>query len=145
MSTLMQRALISLLAVTIAAAAAPSIAEAQSHEVRLKLAWVRQYANRATIEATMDVHHAHKKPNVIDADGDDGDMHFSGTASEVGLPFVAEIVNAGMSGQQPADQTLQQDVTTPQPLQVRGAWRLWFEHPAGCRRRVPTTPSSPTT
>src|SRR5512135_1955186 len=57
--------------------------------VVLKKAWVKQYKDRATIDAKFTVDHAHKKPN---AAKNDGDMHVAGRApTEVGLPMVAEV------------------------------------------------------
>jgi hypothetical protein len=101
---------------------------AQNNTVVLKRAWVDHYKDRATIDAGFFVDHAHKKPNAPAADGD---MHVAGRApKEVGLPMVAEVVNAAQTGQAAAVaeiHTLEgKNVQAP----ITGAWRFWFEHPA---------------
>jgi hypothetical protein len=110
--------------------AVPFVLPAQTFEVRLKRAWASKYANRATIDALMEVRFTHKTANQIASDGDDGDMHFSGVSNDVGLPFVAEIVNAGLPPEAAAVAEMKAKQASGVPLQLRGAWRLWFEHPA---------------
>ena len=67
-------------------------AAAFAGSVVLKKAWVKQYKDRATIDASFTVDHAHKNPN---AAVKDGDMHVAGRSpKQVGLPLVAEVVNA---------------------------------------------------
>ena len=97
----------------------------------LKNAFIEKYKNRVTIEVDFLVDHAHKKPNKIDRDGDDGDLHFSGRAAAVGLPMVAEIVNAARPSQQAAVGIVRQreKQVNKQPMRLVGVWRLWFEHP----------------
>lgn len=111
-------------------AVVPTVSRAQDYELRLKKEWAKKYANRASIDASMDVHFTHQSANPISNDGDDGDMHFSGTSTDVGLPFVAEIANAGLGPQAAAVAELKAKKVSGTPLQVRGAWRVWFEHPA---------------
>src|ERR1700751_563153 len=66
----------------------------------LKKAFVTKYRNRATIDASFFVDHAHKQPN---PPAKDGDMHVAGRApKEVGLPMVAEVVNAARTQEQAA-------------------------------------------
>src|SRR5690349_2971885 len=60
-------------------------------EITLKNSFIEKYKNRATIDATFKVDKAHKKPNPPTKDGD---MHIAGRSTEVGLPIVAEIMNA---------------------------------------------------
>jgi hypothetical protein len=91
----------------------------------LKLAWVEKFKDRATIEAVFTIDHAHVKPNAPAADGD---MHVAGRApDEIGLPMVAEIMNA--DNKQPAVILVHKQEGTDQSITVEGAWRLWFEHP----------------
>jgi len=104
-------------------------AQAKKFEVRLKRAWVQKFADRTTVEAAMTVRHTHKHANSVKKGGDDGDIHFSGTSPDIGLPFVAEVVNAGLPAQQPAMQAIIAQDDGGQ-LAIAGAWRLWFEHPA---------------
>jgi hypothetical protein len=92
--------------------------------VHLKYSFVDKYKNRLTIEAPdFIVVRAHKKPN---APSKDGDMHVAGTASEVGLPIVAEIMNAAAY---PSAVKLIHDFEgTNNPIDVIGVWRIWCEH-----------------
>jgi len=107
------------------ALAAPAAAAAQN-VVILKRAWVNKYQNRATIEASMTVRHGkHVNTNVKD-----GDFHFSGVAAQVGLPFVAEIMNARSATQMAAVTDLRAKAGGSEKVEVVGVWRLWFEHPA---------------
>ena len=108
----------------------PTILPAQAFEIRLKRAWARKYANRATIDASTEVRFTHSSANAIADDGKDGDMHFSAVSKDVGLPFVAEIVNAGLAPQAAAVAEMKAKKASGDLLQLRGAWRLWFEHPA---------------
>jgi hypothetical protein len=116
----------------VASLASPIALRAQDKkfEVTLKKAWVSAFADRATVTASMLVKHTHTKPNAVGSGGDDGDMHFAGVSDDIGLPFVAEIVNAALTGEKPAEQDMISKQKTKQQLTVVGAWRLWFEHPS---------------
>ncbi len=101
--------------------------------VILKKAFVEQYKNRATIDIHFTIDHAHKQPNPIGNDGQDGDLHSSGRSpNEVSLPMVTEVVNA--ASQKPAVDFIHQKEGTNQPVAFSGAWRLWFEHPAATQQ-----------
>jgi len=101
---------------------------AQNNTVVLKRAFVEKYKDRATIDATFLVDHAHKTPNKPAADGDE---HVAGRAQkDVGLPMVAEIMNAALQGQGEALAEVHQVEGKNQQVTVTGAWRFWFEHPA---------------
>jgi hypothetical protein len=94
----------------------------------LKRAWVEQYKDRATIDAAFTIDHAHKKANAATADGD---MHVAGRApKEVGLPMVAEMMNAAGSSQKATFDLIHQNEGNQKASPITGAWRLWFEHPA---------------
>ncbi len=109
----------------------PSTSEAGT--VVLKKAFVQQYKNRATIDIHFTVDHAHKQPNGISNDGQDGDLHSAGRAPiEVGLPMVAEVMNAAM--QTLAVNFIHQKEGTNQPVPLSGVWRLWFEHPSATQQ-----------
>jgi len=110
-------------------AAAPLASQAK-YEVRLKRAWVRKFADRATVDATMEVRHTHRSANQVESGGKDGDLHFSGVSADIGLPFVAEVVNARQQGQLAAIQVIKDREASGDLLSITGAWRLWFEHPA---------------
>jgi hypothetical protein len=95
----------------------------------LKRAFIEEFKDRATIDATFTVDHAHKKPN---KPADDGDMHVAGRApKEIGLPMVAEIMNAADTDAKvvTAIKMVHDNEGTSKSLAVSGAWRVWFEHP----------------
>jgi hypothetical protein len=94
-------------------------------DVRITLnnTFIEKYKNRATIDATYTVDMAHKKPNLPT---NDGDLHIAGRAPEIGLPTVAEIMNA--ASQQQAVDLIHSAEGTGNPVKVSGAWRLWSEH-----------------
>ena len=101
---------------------------AQNNTVVLKRAFVEQYKDRATIDASFFVDHAHKHPNAPAADGD---MHVAGRAQkEVGLPMVAEVMNAAQPGEGAAVKEIHAVEGNKTQLPVTGVWRFWFEHPA---------------
>jgi hypothetical protein len=93
----------------------------------LKRAWVDKFKDRATIDATFTIDHAHKTANPAVKDGD---MHVSGRAAkEIGLPMVAEVMNAREADQKAAIDLIHAREGKNQPVAMTGAWRLWFEHP----------------
>ena len=96
----------------------------------LKNAFIEANKNRATMSITLEVDHVLKKVHKIDRGGDDGDIHMSGRSSDVGLPLVAEVMNAGLKLEQKvlADARNADGGTT---LAAAGVWRIWFEHPGG--------------
>lgn len=96
----------------------------------LKNAFIEANKNRATMSITLEVDHVLKKVHKIDRGGDDGDIHMSGRSSDVGLPLVAEVMNAGLNVERKvlADALNADGGTT---LAVSGVWRIWFEHPGG--------------
>lgn len=101
---------------------------ASAGSVTLKRAFIEKFKNRATIDASLIVDHAHPKPNPPAADGD---MHVAGRAQkEVGLPMVAEIMNAAAPAEATAVKTVHQDEGDNQAVAITGVWRLWFEHPS---------------
>src|SRR5712692_1770991 len=99
--------------------------------LRLKRAWIEHYKDRATIDASFTVDHAHKKPN---APAKDADMHVAGRApKEVGLPMVAEMANAFYAtspAEKKAISLIHGNEGSGTFVPISGAWRLWFEHPA---------------
>jgi hypothetical protein len=106
--------------------AAPASAPAGT--VTFKKAFIEKYKNRATIDATFIVDHAHPRPN---PPKNDGDMHVAGRAqNDVGLPMVAEVMNAASKTQTTAVQDIHQDEGDNTPVAVSGVWRIWFEHPS---------------
>jgi hypothetical protein len=102
--------------------AIPSLALAQ---IRLTLDddFIEQNKNRVQITAGLVVDHSHPKPN---PPSKDGDIHAASRSKDVGLPFVAEIMNSKEAlTQVNAFRTANGTDTS---FQVVGAWRLWCEH-----------------
>jgi hypothetical protein len=92
-------------------------------EVSLTKNFVRKYADRATITTDFRVDVSSR----IHPQKDDGDIHIAGTSNEIGLPAVAEIMNAAEE-KNDAVKRLKQIEGTGQTLALGGAWRIWPEH-----------------
>ena len=111
----------------------------------LKRAWVETFKDRATIDTSFIIDHAHKKAN---SPASDGDMHVAGRApKEVGLPMVAEMMNAAGSLEKAAFDLIHQNEGNNKASPLTGAWRLWFEHPAASQTQfdkvLPATDTNP--
>ena len=91
--------------------------------ITLKNSFIEKYKNRATIETNFTVDKAHKKPNPASKDGD---LHIAGRAVEVGLPIVAEIMNAASVPEAVA--RIHDLEGTNEKVVMAGAWRIWTEH-----------------
>lgn len=91
--------------------------------ITLKNAFIEQFKNRVTIDATYTVDKAHAHPNPA---AKDADMHIAGRAPEIGLPTVAEIMNAREDAE--AVDKIHEVEGTGTPVAIRGVWRLWPEH-----------------
>lgn len=91
--------------------------------ITLKNSFIEQYKNRVTIDATFTVDHT----SAVHPASQDGDIHIAGRAPEVGLPLVAEIMNAKTEKNQAVKtvKSLEGSATT---LSLTGAWRIWSEH-----------------
>ena len=73
-------------------------------------------------------------------------MHVAGRApTQIGLPVVAEIMNAGGSAEAGAVDLVHQREGTGQAIAVTGAWRLWFEHPADSQVQFEEFPAADNT
>lgn len=93
-------------------------------EIRLKRTFIDSYKNKVTIEASdFIVVKAHKKPN---SPSKDGDLHVAGMDSGVGLPIVAEIMNAASF--QSAVSLIHSIEGTNNSIDLIGVWRIWCEH-----------------
>jgi len=104
----------------------------------LKRAWVEKFKDRATIDASFFIDHAHKHPN---SPKEDGDIHVSGRApKEIGLPMVAEMMNAAGALEKAAVDLIHANEGKPTAAPISGAWRLWFEHPASMQRQFDPVP-----
>lgn len=59
--------------------------------ITLRRSFIDSFKNRITISTKYDVWYTHHQAN---ADKDDGDIHCAGYDSKIGLPTIAEIMNA---------------------------------------------------
>lgn len=89
----------------------------------LKNSFIEKYKNSTSISADCVVDHSKGKPNAAAADGD---MHAAVRCREIGLPLVAEIMNA-------RDHTDAIDLSkvhesSGERITIQGAWRIWNEH-----------------
>jgi hypothetical protein len=92
-------------------------------EITLKNDFIEKYRNRASIDSNFTVDIAHKRPN---PPSKDGDMHIAGRDEAIGLPIVAEIMNAKFS--KPAVDKIHEVEGSEEPIELTGAWRIWTEH-----------------
>lgn len=93
----------------------------------LSKAFVEKVKNSAVIETTFSVDHTLKRPHKIEKGGNDGDIHAAGRDTEIRLPLVVEITNAGMESQKPAMDAMKA-AEGGAKIPLAGVWRLWFEH-----------------
>ena len=94
-------------------------------EITLRKSFIDSLKNRLTITVDYRIVKAHPKPNPADKDGD---LHIAGTGSHIGLPMVAEIMNAR---DYPAALKLVHGYEgTKTEIPIKGAWRIWCEHAA---------------
>ena len=92
--------------------------------ITLNNTFIEKYKNRATIDAQFIVDQTKGKPNPASKDGD---MHVAGRdAKNIGLPAVAEIMNAKNHGD--AVDAANAAVGTNTAIAITGAWRIWNEH-----------------
>src|SRR6267378_1902434 len=88
----------------------------------LKNAFIEKYKNRVTVDITCAIDHAHERPNSVGKGAADGDLHFSGRSEEIGLPLVAEIINAELPSQKKAVDFVHQEEATGQKIALKGVW-----------------------
>jgi hypothetical protein len=94
-------------------------------QITLQDTWITEHRNKAAISISFDAE-GMSGIHSIDKGGDDGDVHIGGTSSDVGLPLVVEVMNA--KGH-PAVALAKTSIDDDTVVNVKGAWRLWCEHP----------------
>ncbi|MFL5788960.1 MAG: hypothetical protein ACJ748_12955 [Flavisolibacter sp.] len=95
--------------------------------IELRKSFIDSFRNKITIETDYQIFYAHKSPN---PGSKDGDLHFAGYSSTIGLSMVAEIMNA--KDQKKGVQLVHQKEGKGEPsemIHLRGVWRIWCEHP----------------
>ena len=110
-------------------------------EVLLKTSWIEAHKNRVTLKSPVafKVDKAHKSPNAVGEGAQDGDLHMAGRAPDIGLPMVAEIVNAATAASAQALKDVKAAAGTSKAIQLSGVWRLWFEHPSSSKQQQGAT------
>lgn len=106
--------------------------------ITLKNDFIEKYRNRITISVQYNIDKAHPHPN---PGAKDGDLHIAGRSDQIGLPTVAEIMNAKDSNQ--AVQ-LVHNFEGGSPVNLEGVWRIWCEHSANSQQ-VQGAPLNPFT
>lgn len=92
--------------------------------ITLKKSFIEAYKMKATIDVNdFYIDMAHKRPN---PPSKDGDLHIAGRSSTIGLPVVAEIMNAKYHQQ--AVNYVHDKENSNSPVNVKGIWRIWCEH-----------------
>src|SRR2546426_676658 len=106
-------------------------------EITLNNDFIEKYKDQATISVSFIVDKAHPRPNPAKKDGD---LHAAGRAEEIGLPIVAEIMNA--ASQKSAVNAIHKAEGTGNPIPLTGVWRIWCEH-GGDSQQVQGQPLQP--
>lgn len=95
--------------------------------ITLRRTFIDSFKNRVTITSDYDVWFTHHKPN---RPKDDGDIHAAGYDKKIGMPTVAEVMNA-KDEQESIDLFIAHEgkgkANNPK-LPITGVWRLWPEH-----------------
>jgi hypothetical protein len=92
--------------------------------IHLKKTFIEAYKMKATIEVNdFYIDKAHERPN---PPSKDGDLHIAGRSETIGLPVVAEIMNAKYH--QDAVKYVHENEGTNGPVKIKGIWRIWCEH-----------------
>jgi hypothetical protein len=93
-------------------------------EIVLRKTFIDSLKNKVMYDAKFKIIHAHEKPN---SPSKDGDLHIAGTANSINLPIVAEIMNAMY--EEDALNIVHANEGTSNLITIKGAWRIWCEHP----------------
>jgi hypothetical protein len=94
-------------------------------EITLRKSFIDSLKNRVTLSLDYQIVKAHEKPNPA---AKDGDLHIAGIGLKVGLPMVAEIMNAR---EYPAALQIVHGLEgAGTTIRITGAWRIWCEHAA---------------
>src|SRR5689334_6860457 len=95
-------------------------------KLTLRKSFIDSFKNKISISSEFMVFYAHPHAN---APKDDADLHIAGYDKKIGLPIVAEIMNA--EDENDAVDTIHKYEGHGKPdeaIELTGAWRLWAEH-----------------
>jgi len=110
------------------------------NDVTLRRTFIDSLSNVVSISGKFVIDHAHKKANKPDKDGD---LHIAGRNKQVGLPSVAEIMNA--VSYPDAVSLIHSEEGKSTGVQMTGVWRLWFEHPSKEQFQIDDVPKAKNT
>jgi len=110
------------------------------NDITLRRSFIDSLSNTVSISGTFIIDHAHKKANKPDKDGD---LHIAGRNKQVGLPTVAEIMNAVKYPD--AISLIHSEEGKSTGIQMTGVWRLWFEHPSKEQFQIDNVPKAKNT
>lgn len=108
-------------------------------QITLTKDFVNKFADRVTIDTNFTVAVTSK----IHPANQDGDIHIAGTAPEIGMIAVAEVMNA-KTEKTSAVKVLVDAAGPHSVVKVSGAWRIWCEH-GGEQHYIQGTPVDPPT
>jgi hypothetical protein len=92
-------------------------------QITLRQSFIDSIKNTVTIKTVYIIDKAHAHPN---SPSKDGDMHIAGRGESIGLPIVAEIMNA--AGTPQAVSLVHSLEGSNDTVSITGVWRLWCEH-----------------
>lgn len=93
-------------------------------DIILRKSFIDSFKHKVSIDSRFKVVHAHAKPN---PGSKDGDMHIAGTDTKIGLPVVAEIMNA-KDEKEAVNLIHENEQEETKRIKVNGVWRIWCEH-----------------
>ena len=115
------------------------VCSAEAATVVLNKSFVQKIMNAATVTATLEIDAYANAPH---SPAIDGELSIAGRSTDIGLTVVAKIENAAME----QDALAYLKTTTPaHPVQVTGAWRIWFHHAGSATERQGAPVDFPTT
>lgn len=96
--------------------------------INLRKTFIDSFKNRVTIDTrAFEIYEAHTKPN---SPSKDADLHFAGYNKAIGMPVVAEIMNArGVQDAVDVVHEFEGNGRPQQTVKLSGVWRIWCEHP----------------
>lgn len=118
-----------------------SSARSDAAKVLLKDSWLKANKNHVTVRVSCRLEESLKSPHGISSSGNDGDIHMACRCPDIGLPMVAEIVNARQF--RPVVDAAFQGAQDKKTETLTGVWRLWLEHPpkSGSQTQGATVPA----
>src|SRR6266446_249736 len=108
-------------------------------EIVLKKTFIEKYKNRVTLSTGK--YYVDKVLKHVNSPAKDGDIHIAGRSNDIGLPTVAEIMNAA---EDTPGVDLVHRVEGNGAVALAGVWRLWAEH-GGLGQQVQGAPLKPFT